>query len=528
MRAALLFPPAASATYVPLGVAYVTAAVLAEAPGCRLAVADLNLEAWERAAREEPGGPELTAFLQGRRGRFYDAEEYRGWQGVWSRVRLRVAGWGAEARAFVEAGGPPPGFGEPLVERALSSDPELIGLSVLFPEQLPFTLALARRARDLQPRLRVVLGGATLSALHVEDLLAACPFVDAVLPGEGERAAAALFGGAPWGQVPGLVWREGGGLRRTPSAAPPEPDRLPAPDFTLLPLDRYWNPVPVLPALGSRGCRWRRCRFCAHNASFGEHRARAAESVAAELAALGERHGARHFYLADQYVPAAALEELSAALPERAPGAAFHVMGRPGAEYGPECLEQASRAGCRWISWGVESGSQRLLDLVRKGTRVDEVERVLADGRRAGISNLGMLIFGLPTSGEADLEQTLGFLERTWGDVEATTASSFVLFEGTAFARRPGRYGVRVLGNQELLRVDGRPIRSRRLIHREEASDGSLRPPRGPLEVASWERRRAWLGAPPFLEGLCTEHYLLHADDRRRPRSPQKPLPRAA
>jgi hypothetical protein len=509
-------------------VAYVTAAVLADAPGCRLAVADLNLEAWERAAREEPGGTELVAFLRGRRGRFYDPEEYRGWQGVWSRVRLRVAGWGAEARAFVESGGPPPGFLEPLAERALSADPELLGLSVLFPEQLPFALALARRARELQPGLRVVLGGATLSALHVEDLLAACPFVDAVLPGEGEPGAGAVFRGAPWREVPGLVWWEAGAPCRAPAAAPPEPHRLPAPDFSLLPLDRYWNPVPVLPALGSRGCRWRRCRFCAHNDSFGAHRARAAESVAAELAALGERHGARHFYLADQYVPAAALDGLSAALPQRAPEAAFHVMGRPGAEYGPECLERAGRAGCRWISWGVESGSQRLLDLVRKGTRVEQVERVLADGRRAGISNLAMLVFGLPTSGEADLEQTLAFLERTWGDLEATTASSFVLFEGTAFARRPERYGVGVLGNQELLRADGRPVRSRRLIHREVASDGSLRPPRGLLEVAAWERRRAWLGAAPFFEGLCPEHYLLHADARRRPRWPHQPLPRAA
>jgi len=167
----------------------------------------------------------------------------------------------------------------------------------------------------------------------------------------------------------------------------------------------------VLPVLFSRGCRWRKCRFCAHNASFAGYRRKEAHAFVDELEGYQRKHGADHFYLADQYVEAADLDRVADEILRRRLKVFFHVMGKPTKDYTSQGLDKLFRAGCRWICWGVESGSQRLVDLINKGTRVQDMEELLRDAADAGISNLAMMIFGLPTSTDLDFRQTVRFLE---------------------------------------------------------------------------------------------------------------------
>ena len=122
---------------------------------------------------------------------------------------------------------------------------------------------------------------------------------------------------------------------------------------------------------------WRKCGFCAHNFSFSGYRGKAPSSLAEELAFYGERYDVRHFYFADQYLDARYLERFADELLSRRMKIFFHFMGRPTSDYTPERLEKIARAGCSWISWGVESGSQRLLDTAGKGTVVSDVLNVL-------------------------------------------------------------------------------------------------------------------------------------------------------
>jgi hypothetical protein len=142
------------------------------------------------------------------------------------------------------------------------------------------------------------------------------------------------------------------------------------------------------------------------------------------------------------------------------------------------------------------------------------IERVVRDTADAGISNLLMMIFGLPTSSDPDLRQTLRLLEDLHDSVDALAISSFALWAGTPFARSANQYGIRATGARELLRIQGVPLHSHRLNFLEASGDGSPRPPRGPFEVAEWEKRKRWMGEPGFLEQLPCEHYLLHVTRR--------------
>jgi len=349
-----------------------------------------------------------------------------------------------------------------------------------------------------------------MAALDVGELLAATEgFVDGVVVGEGEAAVALLADGASL-EAAGVWTLDGAGA----AVAPVAMEQMRTPDFTALDLGLYANPRPVLPVAMSRDCAWRRCRFCAHNFSFAGYRRKQVEQFVDELEVLIGRHGARHFYLADQYVAAVTLEKLSEEILRRRLDVAFHAMCRPTADYTRERLELAAKAGCCWISWGVETGSQRLLDLVGKGTRRQEIEQVIVDSFNAGIANLLMMIFGLPTGADADLAETFDLLERVYRESLDIKASSFVLFEGTDLARSAEELGMVVTGRQRLLEVAGRAVHSTRLMFEVRGDDGVLMEPRGGFEVSRWQQRRRWLGGGQFWETLACEHFLLYCAER--------------
>jgi radical SAM superfamily enzyme YgiQ (UPF0313 family) len=532
LKAVFVFPPKASPTYLPLGVASLASYVRRQVPDCSFHVLDTNIAVWTRLAEKDLQGDALLRFVRGEDGDFFDCRTYERHLETWNRLSAQIRKLDIEAKRYLSLGTADSVFMALLdfqVDKILFSDPDLIGFSTIFLDQIPFALALAKRIREMQripARLasglgggttpRIILGGAALSALHSEELLAACAYVDGLIEGEGEFAAAALCSGQRFEHVPGIVFRsDAGGLKRKPNAQTLSLRCLPSPDFSVLDYRRYFNPAPVIPVLFSRGCAWRKCRFCVHNVSFAGYRARSVHDFVSELQDYQSRYGVSHFYFADQYLRPADLEQMADLILKMDMKIHFHVMARPLEDWTPERAEKLSRAGCRWISWGVESGSQRLLDLINKGTTVEGIKQALFNAHGSGISNLIMMIYGLPRGTEADLHQTFRFLEDVYDSVEAVSSSSFVLWARSQFGRNARRYGIHVVGPRPLFDIDGTPIHSRALEYREQCEDGSLRPPRGSVEMITWQDRRKWLGDAAFQERLPCEHYLLYASHLR-------------
>jgi hypothetical protein len=479
---------------------------------------DLNLAAWIRLAEGDIQGRDLIDFVRGHQGRFTDPDQTLSVKPIWDRLRQEMTWLGRHAETFLATGETPPGLGALLdiqVRSILADAPELVGISVLFPEQIPFAAALARVLKQsvpgtAGPRCRIVMGGAMMSALSVPDLMTAVPEIDAVVSGEGEEAAAALCAGTAWPDIPGLIFRQGETIQTNPRSRTISLKHLPAPDFSKLPMADYFNPAPVLPVLFSRGCAWRKCRFCAHNFSFGGYRRKSVNAFVSELENYHRTLGVRHFYSADEYILPNDMDAICEEILARGLSIFFHILGKPTADCTPGRLALWSAAGCKWIGWGIESGSQRLLDLINKGTCVTDIQRVIKDSAAAGISNLGLMIFGLPTSTDADMDQTLAFLSDGYEDLAGLTASAFVLFDKTHFARNAGRYGLKIDGPVDLFHSNHTAVKSGRLKFREQASDGSYRAPKGAVEVSRWQQYRRWLGAVPLVEQLPPEHVLIH------------------
>jgi anaerobic magnesium-protoporphyrin IX monomethyl ester cyclase len=517
MNTVFVFTPQASPSYTPIGLASLSAYMAAHHPAVQFRTLDLNLETWNAQLKQLYPSTDVEGFIRKNDGDFFSDAVYRRYLAVRATVAERIDALHRDVRVYVETGGLS-SEAERFLSACMNRCAEagtvgVLGFSVMFPKQLLFSLAIARYAKLHLSPLKIVFGGAAISFLEAEELLSACPYIDGLVIGEGERAVGVLGAGGDVGSAPGYVSRSGSGFRRNPKPDTLSMSCLPYPDFSCLRVEGYWNPAPVLPVLFSRGCRWRKCRFCAHNFSFSGYRTRGVSGFVDHLEEYAARYGARHFYFADQYIDVLGLEAIAEELIRRNADFRFHCMGRPTPENTARRLEKLYRAGLRWVSWGVETGSQRLLDLCGKGTFVHEIADVLKHSGSAGINNLLMMMFGLPTGTDEDLEQTFRFLEILSAHIHEMKESVFCLMKNTGFAKNPKNYGMRITGATELFSAAGVPVHSFKLTFREIGTDGTSRPPRGPLELELWQKRKKWLFEDSLLSLMSAEHYLLAVSD---------------
>ncbi len=492
LRIALVFPPAVAPLSPPLGIATLKAHLEAEANVC-VENFDLNLAYFEQAVRWLGDGRlrmrlqkmdfETTAkkaieardFLCGRQGirKFFDLDEYNGHARVYAGFGSVLNGLFDNFSRKILLGLPVPPladkFFDELTRPVKAFRPDLIGFSILFSQQLFFSLALTKLCRGVGAK--TVFGGATFSVMPDPGRLLAGPvpvylggerreahissLIDYLIVGEGEKGLASLasslvpdfvqgasdtllFGSLG---ISGLLHVQGEEVTRNPAQAVPDLNILPLPDFSDFPLNKYHSPIPVLPYLASRGCPWRRCAFCTHQRTYLDYREESAAETSGRLSALREKYGVSHFCLVDEMINPRRLSGISSHLVKSGAQVYFSAYARP-AGFSRKVFEEAHRAGLRLLMWGVESASQRMLDLMGKGTSVQKIAATLKSASESGVWNLLFLIFGFPTETKAEWLSTLDLLESRPESVHAVARSRFTLLEGSRVFLNPRSYGI--------------------------------------------------------------------------------------
>jgi len=290
-------------------------------------------------------------------------------------------------------------FEEELLPRVAALRPRLISLSVNYRHQVLPAFELAGRLRRRLPGVPLVGGGGVFtswrSTLRRLDLRFS-PF-DRIVFGPGEVPLAQLAAGTAPADAYFLEGGSSVGFR---------------PDYRFAPLADYLSPLPVLPVSASRGCYWRNCLFCPE-ATAPTHPYAALEPAGFPelLRELVGRYGVRHFHFTDNALPPAVLQRLAAEAPALA-GLSWHGFVRfEKALLLPALCAGLAASGCTMLQLGLESGSQAVLDRLGKGTRLEEVARILGNLKQAGIATYVYVMLGTPGETEADAEQTLRFLE---------------------------------------------------------------------------------------------------------------------
>jgi anaerobic magnesium-protoporphyrin IX monomethyl ester cyclase len=289
-------------------------------------------------------------------------------------------------------------------------DPNLIGIGV--------NAYQMKHCREYVQQLRldgqdtpVVIGGPFVSCVGAA-ILDCVPGSDFAVAGEGEYAILDLIryleGKCAIEQVRNLVYRQGSEMKQNPVERIADIDALPLPDYDLV--DRYLQGyVAAYPSIAkpsfdimcTRGCPFK-CKFCSSPTIWHNRMTfRSVDSVIEEVAMLVHRYGAREIFFQDDTLNARRewfielcnrliASGLNQAACFKAP---FRVNERM---VDADLLQKAKSANFWMLFYGVESGSQTILDSMQKGVAVAEIERAFRLTAEAGIKSLASFIVGYP------------------------------------------------------------------------------------------------------------------------------------
>ena len=250
------------------------------------------------------------------------------------------------------------------------------------------------------------------------------PHLDYAIVGECEASAckllAALDRGETQPSIAGLAYRDEGspeGYTSVPQdVTPPDLDELPAPKWELFPLENYWRlkvghgPVSdrYLAVLSSRGCPYP-CTFCVVPDITGRRwRGKSPAAMAGELEVLVQRFGVREFHFEDlnSTVARKRMVGLCEEILHRNLNITWKLVSGIKIETIDEhTLECMAAAGCRYLSFSPESGSPRVLKMMKKSFDHPKALRLTRRMAELGISTQACFVLGYP--GETDEDRVL-------------------------------------------------------------------------------------------------------------------------
>ena len=290
----------------------------------------------------------------------------------------------------------------------------------------------------------LLLGGPMFNVRGTADAWRDVPGLAAIVGAEADLSAPAIveavIARGDLLRFPGVTLPDG---RRSRTAPPLRPlDETPFADFADFPWERY--PVRIVPMMTGRGCQWSRCVFCSDvvSASGRTYRTRSVEHVLLEMQEQARRHATRNFLFLDLKLNS--WPDMLRAIADRAqslvPGAEWigtvHVDERADNGLSRRDLRAAVRGGMRRVSFGLESGSQRLLDSMRKGSSVEGNARFIREAHEAGLSVRCTMFKGFPGETAEDMRATADFLEAHEGHLDRVRFNEFSLLEDTPIYER--------------------------------------------------------------------------------------------
>ncbi|MBM4394129.1 MAG: cobalamin-dependent protein [Deltaproteobacteria bacterium] len=312
--------------------------------------------------------------------------------------------------------------------------------------------AVARACRRIAPGIPILVGGPHPTAVP-EATLRDCPEIDAVVFGEGERTLVEACGRIEAGDrvagVRGTAWRDDGGAIVVEEARPflPDLDALPHPAWRLLPplATAYrqsafgFASLPSTYVVASRGCP-SRCTFCAYEYWGRRYRQ---HGVAWTIDLLRDLHrwaGIRDVAFDDAIFGAKRSWMISFC--EALLRADFRLTWSCNLRvdsHDAGVLALMREAGCWGVAFGIESGSERILETVNKRTTPGRVAGAVAAARGAGLVTKGYVMVGLPGETEETLAETSRFVLGL--DLDLLTVNHFVPYPGTVDWDRADTFG---------------------------------------------------------------------------------------
>lgn len=290
--------------------------------------------------------------------------------------------------------------------------PDLLIVNVTTPT-FELDMKACQIAKKLNSSIITAAKGGHITVFDVK-ALQEHPYLDIALRGEAEKTVEEIAQGKPLPEVKGVTYRVKGQIKRNPDREfIDDLDSLPFPARHLLNNSLYIRPdtgEPQTTIQTNRGCPGE-CVFCLAGRLSGKRlRFRSPKNIADEIEECVSKFGIRNFFFrADTFtwnkdwVIAVCKEIINRDLNIK------WVCNSRVDTLDEERLKWMKGAGCWLISLGIESGSQRILNLMKKKIRKEEAKRAVELCKRFNIKTYAFYLFGLPWEMEEDVKETIRF-----------------------------------------------------------------------------------------------------------------------
>jgi len=312
---------------------------------------------------------------------------------------------------------------EQLGDELRKRQPDIVGVTASTLTYKP-AIEIVKTAKEALPKCLTIMGGPHVTILDKETLIQNSE-VDVIVRKEGEQTLLELLNVVSrsnmrnFNEILGITFRKNGQVIRNPDRLFIQNlDELPYPAFKFFPLKKYRVfGKTYLPIITSRGCPFQ-CTFCMASQMCGRRfRARSPRNVADELELLRDEYGADAVTFYDDTFTF----DINRAykICEEMKKRKFHLLWdcRTRVDMiSKELLATMKSADCQLIHFGVESGSQEILNAMKKGTTVEQNERAIKWAKEAGILVAISVIIGYPGETKETMKQTMDFIQKTEPD----------------------------------------------------------------------------------------------------------------
>lgn len=343
---------------------------------------------------------------------------------------------------------------EPFLERCLGeipwSEQTLVGFTSVFHQNVP-SLALAARVKRAHPEVTLAFGGPNWEDAMGITLQAEFPFVDLAFSGEADESFPAVLEARRRGAgVEGIrgVSAGAGGRSTEPAARIHDLDGVPVPDFDPFFEQKRASTAaravkPTLLIETARGCWWgerSHCTFCGLNGATMAFRSKSPERVLSEIASLHERHGVRSVSVVDDILDMRFFRSVVPMLAEARLGIEFFWEVKANLTH--HHVRQLRDAGVLLVQPGIESLSDHILKLMRKGTTAFRNIELMKWCREYGVKPYWNLLYGFPGETSGDYEESVALIRAVWHLDPPTAYGPIRLDRFSPYHADPAEFGM--------------------------------------------------------------------------------------
>ena len=314
-----------------------------------------------------------------------------------------------------------PYFRSTVIPQFNKEQPAVVGISITHTSEFVPAFTLARLIKSANPSTHICLGGATPTevAYRIVRNSALWEFFDSLVLGPGESSFGELIdhleSKKDLSGVPNLIYKAGSSIKQSKLLQDFDINNACTPDYVSV------RPGSVLPLETSSGCYWGKCIFCYYprqgtasgDIAYERKRVRNIELVLQDITVLRDKYNPGFIGFTDSSLHPKRIEQIVNYNMNNVNKVHFSAFIRLEKEFkSPSFCRKIAEGGFLGGQIGLESGSQRINDLINKGVDLKDAEEIITNLHRAGILIHLYTVIGTPGETTEDAQKTYDFINR--------------------------------------------------------------------------------------------------------------------